>query len=57
MKPDDLKTFLAVVPIAVEERLREEAKREGRTRQAQLVRVLQERYGLAPEPERVEAAA
>jgi hypothetical protein len=44
-KLDETKTFLAVVPVAVDEKLREEAKREKRSRQAQLARILEERYG------------
>lgn len=53
---DEHKTFLAVVPVAVDEKLREEAKREKRSRQAQLARILEERYGLAPEPQELSAA-
>lgn len=40
-----IKTFLAACPVAVEKKLREEAKREGRSRTAQLARILEERYG------------
>lgn len=52
MKPEEeTKTFLAVVPLAVDEKLREEAKREKRSRQAQLARILEERYGFAQSSE------
>jgi hypothetical protein len=54
-KVDETKTFLAVVPLAVEEKLREEAKREKRSRQAQLARILEERYGFAQSSEVVAA--
>lgn len=58
MKPKDLKTFLAVVPARVDKKLREEAAKERRSRQAQLNRILEERYGFAPsEPEREASAA
>lgn len=50
-KLDKTKTFLAVVPLAVDEKLREEARREKRSRQAQLARILEERYGFVQHAE------
>lgn len=41
------RTFLVTLSVLVDEKLREEATKERRSRQAQLVRVLEERYGLA----------
>jgi hypothetical protein len=55
-KPDRTKTFLAVVPLAVDEKLREEARREKRSRQAQLARILEERYGFVQSTELQPAA-
>lgn len=55
---EELKTFLATVPLHLEERLREEAKTMKRSRTAQLARILEERYGFAqPEHESQPAAA
>lgn len=57
MKAKQLKTFLAVVPIRLDEKLREEAAKERRSRQAQLVRILEERYCPVPAQENREANA
>jgi hypothetical protein len=51
------KTFLVEAPIEVEERLRHEAVEQRRSRNAQLVRILEERYGLVTEAETAEIAA
>lgn len=51
------KTFLAVVPIRLDEKLREEAAKERRSRQAQLVRILEERYCPVPAQDREVNAA
>lgn len=56
MKDEEMKTFLAVVPARVDEKLREEAELKRRSRQAQLVRALEERYGFVP-AEQVEETA
>jgi hypothetical protein len=45
------KTFLVEAPIEVEEKLRLEAIDKRRSRNAQLVRILEERYGLVSESE------
>lgn len=44
MKPDITK-FLVAVPAPVEAKLREEASEQRRSRNAQLARILEERYG------------
>jgi hypothetical protein len=51
MKPKEIKTFLAAVPVAVEKKLREEAKKENRSRTAQLAHILEVRYGFAQSPQ------
>ncbi len=53
----ETKTFLTSVPIPIEEKLSEEAKRERRSRNAQLTRILEERYGFAPASTQQEPAA
>lgn len=42
--PNELKTFLTTVPSDLEEQLRAEAKAQRRSRNAQLVWILQERF-------------
>lgn len=49
MKTKSTKTFLADVPAKLEILLRKEAATKRRSRNAQLVRILEERYGLAAE--------
>jgi hypothetical protein len=46
-----LKRFLAEVSEEVEEKLREEAQREKRSRNAQLAHILEQRYGLIEQAE------
>lgn len=48
--------FLAAVPVELEAKLRDEASQQRRNRNAQLVRILEERYGLTPTNQPAEEA-
>ena len=54
---EELKKFLAEISADAEEKLREEAQREKRSRNAQLAYILEERYGLLPSQEQQQVAA